>query len=67
MFSKHLQRFGTDGVGSGAPRDLRYVRDEMNDMEHQISDLQRDLKDRDRQLAEERQKAERVTILFVKV
>ena len=39
---------------------MRYVREELNEMEHQVALLQRESKDKDRQLADEREDCERV-------
>ena len=55
-----MQRFGTESVGASAPREMRYVREELNEMEHQLALLQRENKEKDRQLAEEREDCDRV-------
>ena len=39
---------------------MRYVREELNEMEHQLALLQRENKEKDRQLAEEREDCDRV-------
>ena len=59
-FINFLQRFGTESVGASAPREMRYVREELNEMEHQLALLQRENKEKDRQLAEEREDCDRV-------
>ena len=59
-FQIFLQRFGTESVGASAPREMRYVREELNEMEHQLALLQRENKEKDRQLAEEREDCDRV-------
>ncbi len=51
-------------MGESAPRDLRIVRDELNEMEHQVALLQRENKDKDRQLADEREDCDRVSDSF---
>ena len=55
-----MQRFGTESVGASAPREMRYVREELNEMEHQLALLQREHKEKDRQLSEEREDCDRV-------
>ena len=58
-----FQRFGGEAGGSGGGgvlRETRFLREELNEMEHQITLLQKDLKDKERQLVEERQISERV-------
>ncbi len=57
---KFLQKFG-----SGGGRDTRFLREEINDMEHQISLLNRDIKEKDRQLIEERDNGDRVSYCLV--
>lgn len=57
-FVSYLQRFGTD---ANAPRDTRVLRDEIRDLEQQNEALQREIKDIQRDLGDEKRATERVT------
>ncbi|KAI0241044.1 CEP209_CC5 domain-containing protein, partial [Lamellibrachia satsuma] len=66
MLVKHVdprpfrELYGSEEAGrSGGARDTRYLRDELDEMEHQVAMLTRELKDKDRQLQEERQISDR--------
>ena len=53
--------YGSEEAGrSGGARDTRFLRDELDELEHQGAQLQRELKDKERQLLEERQISDRV-------
>ena len=53
--------YGSEEAGrGGGARDTRFLRDELDEMEHQVATLQRELKDKERQLLEERQISDRV-------
>ena len=60
--------YGSEEAGrSGGARDTRFLRDELDELEHQGAQLQRELKDKERQLLEERQISDRVRCWFIKV
>jgi hypothetical protein len=51
----NFQRFGTD-----APKDTKFIREEMQDLEKQVDILQEDLRSAERELSNEKQQGERV-------
>ena len=56
----HLQRFGADAGGSHGGDQVRFLRDELNTMENQITALTKELKEKDLSLREEKESSERV-------
>ena len=48
-------------MGPESSRDTRYLRDEINDLEDQISQLQKEMKAKDTQLYQEKQAGDQVS------
>ncbi|CAH1800117.1 unnamed protein product [Owenia fusiformis] len=60
MENKNLKRFGNEA--GGTTRDAKFLRDEIQDLERQIELLQRDVKDRERELIQERSSSDRYAV-----
>ena len=58
---REWKRFGAESDAPAA-RDTRFLRDELSELEHQITLLQKEIKDKDRLLYEEKQTSDRVSV-----
>ena len=63
FFDLLFQRFGGEGGTSHGGDQIRFLRDELNTMENQITALTKELKEKDLSLREEKESSERVCLL----